>query len=510
VQFLTGETARDSGALILAFEKVGISADKIGTMAGLAEKNLGRLNATAVAGAGHLSKLAQIDKQYGLQLVSSSGKVVTYSELLRQLAGFYDTNASASTKAYVASQVLGRQYATLAPLLAQGSQGLRDAAAAADGLGLGSADTVKQINAFRDGMRNLGEQVNILHLGIGIDLLPNLNKLATSAASFVSGHGQDIRNLFKGAASAALTAAGTIGDLVGVVGGFWNSIPPGFRDLLIKGVVADRTVKFLFGFSPLGSVMSGIEAGLTKALGAAVAGGVAKGALTAGLGRLFVQPVFVTNMGAGFGGGSAPGAPTSPLGVVGLLAATAGIASVLYVAEQQLERLPDRLAAAMRGDIRSLITSGAATPPDSITGAVLTLAKTLMGPGMKVTDNQVADDLETLRHSIDSNFKTDVATRVDRTRAAIIAASEKNVAAQEKIKARQAATVTSLENLRHGMLAKQSTANARLAQIAAKKTTFTTHVLIPIRITNTGSTYRVTATTTSGAYAGYNGTPIRL
>ena len=145
MQTLTGETAVASGALILQFQKFGLGTDKIATVVGFAEKTLGKMNETQgkaaksaallglentklqiqaqggkvaaidkaiaeqkatdalTAAATGATKLAAFDKQYGLSLVDTKGKVVDFSSVLTQLATFYDSNASASEKAYVAS-----------------------------------------------------------------------------------------------------------------------------------------------------------------------------------------------------------------------------------------------------------------------------------------------------------------------------------------------------------------------------------------------------------------------
>ena len=345
VQKLTGETALASGALILQFTKF-LSIDKAAQVIGFTEKTLGKLNETtaksvkvgksaelqnlelvkaqrqaagqstknidalireqkgrdAVAAAtaaqiAPMTKLEALDAQFGLHLVDGKGKVVNFSAVLSQLATFYDSNASASTKAYVASQVFGRGYVSMIPILNEGSAGLRKAAQDAAALGLTSTDTVRQLAEFHDGMHALDQQVNVLQLSIGTALLPSLIDLAKAGTDFISGHRGDIVTFFRNAADAGRTAVGIIGQVASTLGNAWNSIPGPLREFLVKGLIADRTIKFLFGFSPVAALVSGLEGALSKS--------VASGIVGAGLGKLFVQPVFVTN--PGFGGGGIPG-----------------------------------------------------------------------------------------------------------------------------------------------------------------------------------------------------------
>jgi hypothetical protein len=71
---------------------------------------------------------------------------------------------------------------------------------------------------------------------------------------------------FTDAADFAGKAAGTIGDLVGAASAFWGSIPAPLRDLMLKGIVADRTIHFLFGFSPIEAVGGTLLKGLTGSI----------------------------------------------------------------------------------------------------------------------------------------------------------------------------------------------------------------------------------------------------
>jgi hypothetical protein len=345
VQTLTGETAVASGALILQFQKFGLGTDKIATVVGFAEKTLGKMSETQgkaaksaallglentklqiqaqggkiasidkaiaeqkatdalSAAAAGTTKLAAFDKQYGLSLVDTKGKVVNFSSVLTQLATFYDSNASASEKAYVASQVLGRGYTAMIPILNEGAAGLRKAAADAASLGLSSSNTVADLAKFHDQMHELGNQANLLQLSLGIALLPTLVDLSKAATQFVSDNRAGIVGGFKQAIDFAKELGGaishTIIPAIQMIGGVWNSLPPLLKELLIGGFLANKAVKWTFGIDVAG--LAG------KALGGAIVGWVSnifKGATTA---AMSVQAGVVNVAGAGLPGGGPGG-----------------------------------------------------------------------------------------------------------------------------------------------------------------------------------------------------------
>lgn len=386
VQTLTGETAQSSGALILLFEKYGLGVDRVTQIAGFAEKTLGKLNTTtaknaaatksatlqnlelvkaqrqaagesvkaidkliteqkardqlanAAAGqAAGVTKLAALDKAYGLNLVDAKGKVVDFSTALEQLATFYDSSASASTKAYVASQVLGRGYTALLPVLAGGSAALRQAAEESRSLGLDQADTAAKLAKFRDATRDLGAAVNVLQLQIGMALVPALTDAAKALSGWLAGGGdKQILDFFKGAANFAQQFGAVVtGVVVPAFKGIataWNAIPGPLKTLLITGFIANKAGKFLFDKSLFGGLKGLLGQQVSKI---PVVGGLLDSA--AG-----VQHVWVDN--PGFGGpglpnvlpgvGAAAGATVAApaLGAAAAVAVTAIAASPIAIA----------------------------------------------------------------------------------------------------------------------------------------------------------------------------------
>jgi hypothetical protein len=280
---LTGDSAESVSSLSAAMEHFGVAASTQTRLVGFLEKNVGLL-------ASKQDGLANFTKTYGLALTDQNGKIKDANALILTTADYFNNKAIPATeKAAALSKLYGRSWQELIPFLAAGRQGIQDAEEEAQRLGLTlTKDNVDALAKMKAATRELGTAVGGLELQIGLALVPALTDLADEAAKFVSGHRTDIVNFFKNAVQAAKNVAGTIGDLAGTFGHFWSSIPEGFRDLLVKGFVADRTVKFLFGFDPI------------KTLGSALlgSGGIfSRGGSPA-------NPLWVQQVGLGGGGGS--------------------------------------------------------------------------------------------------------------------------------------------------------------------------------------------------------------
>lgn len=188
-------------------------------------------------------------KDYGFDIRDSGGKVKDFNTLLLTFTDYWNGNTAQGLKAAAAAKLFGRGYADLVPILNLGSQGIKDAEEEAKALGLTlTQDNVRDLAKAREATRQWGDALGGLELQIGLGLLPRLTELATWATEFVGSHRDQIVGFFKDAGTFASKAAGDIGQLAGAAGAFWNAIPGPLRDLIVKGYIADRTVKFLFGF----------------------------------------------------------------------------------------------------------------------------------------------------------------------------------------------------------------------------------------------------------------------
>jgi hypothetical protein len=366
ISALTGMSVEKTSLLVAVLEKYGISEDKATTLAAFAEKTLGKLNATtgnsakateavtkaqeklhvaqlklnelqakgtatasqlaaahnAVTNAemalhdaqtklaGGATKLAAIDKEYGLRLVDNKGKVVDYDEELKQLADLWQNkNIPAEQKAALSAQLLGRSYATLVPLLQLGRKGMNEAEQAAADLGYKlDASNAKSLKDYRENMMGLSDAVSGLELQIGLHLIPTVGDLAKGVTKFIADpkNRETLMGFLDGALQTARGfAAFVTGTLIpaaqgiaGAVKGAWDAIPPELRDLLLKALVANKVIKFTFGIDIAGTALDTIKSGIADAFGV--------GARAVGASKLVSQHVWVDNMiEGGLGGGGA-------------------------------------------------------------------------------------------------------------------------------------------------------------------------------------------------------------
>ncbi len=309
---LTGEATKQTSELAAAFEHFGISTEDSQRVVGFAEKNLFKYGGTAKA-----AKTFQ-DK-YGLSLRDSTGHLKDFNTILLDSADFFNNKAiPAQQKAAGLAVIYGKSWQTLIPILSAGRQTIADVEQEAAKLGLTLTDkNLADLVQLRDATRQWDTSLAGLKLQIGLVLVPELLKLTNAASGFLASGGREqIVGFFQNLVTFGDQAGQVIqNDVIPVfkgIYGAWQSVPSELRDLIIKGFAADRTIKFLFGFSPASLVISGLK----ELIGS----------------KFIPQLVTVTNPGFGLpGGGRAPNLPTGgfpPIGGLTFLTAGALFAGV--------------------------------------------------------------------------------------------------------------------------------------------------------------------------------------
>ncbi len=322
LQGLTGGSAEKLSTLIAVFDKFGINSAKTIQIVGFASKTLGNL-ANTFDKTGK-SKLQAFDKQFGIVLTNSQGKALQFGQVLLKVADYYNSTVPAANKAAVAAKIFGRGYTQLIPLLKLGSKGITEAQQAAAALGLElTAQNAKDLKDYQKSIRGVGEAIGGLELQFGLAFIPLVKDLADSLTNFLASGGKDkliafFKDLAKGARDVGTAITGTVIPTIQGLGsaamGFWNTIPGPLRDILLKGFVADRTIHFLLGVSPIH---------LATSLLGDIAGPVVKTLIA---NRLIPQPVVIV-------GGGVPGLPggtglPAAAGAGALLTSTVVIAAV--------------------------------------------------------------------------------------------------------------------------------------------------------------------------------------
>jgi hypothetical protein len=389
LQGVTGLSVDKVSALAAALDHFHIEGDSAVKVIGMMQKNIGNL---AVTG-----KAADFTAKYGLSLKNTS---ITAAQLSAALTTLKDKTAAhadkvkaaniilaynkaafqaadqqllttadyfnnklipANEKAAALQKIYGRSWQTLIPLLQAGSKGILEAEAAAKDLGLTlTAQNATDLKNYRENFLNLGDAIKGLQLQIGLVLIPMVSDLAKGITNFLrEGGTQRIVGLFHQLGDAARNVAGVITDtVIPTISGFatvakniYDSIPAPIRDLLIQGFIADRTIKFLFGVSPIHLVTEFAEGALSK-IGGSIAGAIVGNVFN----KAVPMPVFVTNWAMMGGGGGLPGAvggaAEGAAGVgLGVLAATVAalIATPVVIAGVSLA-----ISKATGADVRGL------------------------------------------------------------------------------------------------------------------------------------------------------------
>jgi hypothetical protein len=290
------------------------------------------------------TKLAALEKTYGVTLTDNKGKVLDFQSVLLNVADAYSKAATAADKAKVAAlsaAVFGRGYADLIPILKLGRQGILDAEQAAADLGLTlSTKNVADLAKYREALREAGDATGGLELQLGLLVMPDLTADLKTFTDFLRTHQVDVQKFFADglhvAEGVAAFVTGTlvpdIQNVASVLTAGWNAIPAPLRDMMAQGVIADRTIKFLFGFSPIHTIVDLAESGLKSVLGGLIGKGI-------------VQPVFVTNQ-IGLPG-ALPGA-----------AAGIGVATIASAAVIAASVITPILVAKIQSDQNSAIAGG--------------------------------------------------------------------------------------------------------------------------------------------------------
>lgn len=323
IKQLTGASTQAASSLSNVFTMFGITGDKQVQTIGMLQKNLGNIeNATDGA--------KKIAKQYGFQIEDNNGKVKSAQRILTDFTDYFNRkNIPASEKAALGAKLFGRSWQNLLPLLQQGGKAVREAFKDAPSM---TEDQLRTTKELRKAQREWNEELHTTMQQVGLVMLPLITDVLHSLTDYVKTHKQDIVDFFKGVVQGVRNLGGFIANdilppiksLVDAAMGFWNSIPGPFKDMIVKGLVADRTIKFLFGFSPVG---------LAASIGKDVIGGALRSIMGNFLGRGSspANPMYVTGMGMGAGMGGATGG-MGMLGKLGLGAMVVGDLVAIYEA----------------------------------------------------------------------------------------------------------------------------------------------------------------------------------
>ena len=357
---ITGESAQSMSSLIAVGAQWGVGQDALTTSASMYEKMVGKLSMTVAAGvtvqdkaaqqsllvkkarleqAGAstkavdaelklikanqtaqlpANKLVQLQQQYGVTLTDSTGHALAYSVALGNIADAYKAAGTAAEKAKiaaVASQVMGRGYAAMIPMLALGKKGLQDAEAEAQALGATLTEAnMAQLASLRTVSHKWDDTLSGMEIQVGLTVIPALTSIGDAANKYLGDPNN--RKSILGAITTIESVAGQVASAIVNIGsalaGIWAKIPGPMQQLLVGGIVANKAAGWLFGTSPLKAGM-----GVASSLVGNILGKVPGVSSVAGAMGLEGQRVFVTNWPMSLGGNIPAGAGDAVKGAIG-------------------------------------------------------------------------------------------------------------------------------------------------------------------------------------------------
>lgn len=336
ISALTGVGAGRVSQFVDAFDKFGISADKSERILGFLTKTVGNLTATK-------KDAIKVEQDYGFKLLDNNGKVKDSLTIVRDFTSYFENkHIPAQQKAALGAKLFGRSWTDMIPIFEKGRKGYD--AALKDAMKLSKAD-VENLKKSRDAQREWNDAIGDFQVMVGLKLLPVMAELARSAAGWLNDPNnqktllgfldQGIKLGKDLATFVTNRVIPTFKDLASTASGFWSALPGPLQDLLVTGIAADRTIKYLFGFSITGVAGDIVGAAVKDGLG----GILGKLGLTRGSSP--ANPIYVSGgIGGGGGGISEPvaagGGFASKLGrAVSILGAvTIAGTSIAALAEQ--------------------------------------------------------------------------------------------------------------------------------------------------------------------------------
>lgn len=411
---LTGESTERVSQFVDAFDKMGVSADKSERILGFLTKTVGNLTDTK-------KEARKVEQDYGFSLLDNQGRVKDSLTIVRDFTSYFENKQiPAQQKAALGAKLFGRSWTDMIPIFEKGRKGYDEALASAMKL---SDQDIKNMKASRDATREWNDALGDLQVMVGLKLMPAMAELARNAAEWVNdpnnqksllGYldagiklGRDLASFLTG------TVLPAVQGLASAASSFWNTLPGPLQDLLITGLVADRTIKYLFGFSITG-VATDIIGGVVRDGLGAIAGklGLTRGSSPA-------NPLYVAGaIGGGGAGTGAGGGVVGRTGIAGKLGAAVSILGAVTIAGASVAALAEQFGIFQEGvkrDQEALQEKADAARDQNADAALANLRQMnrklndVQGLDRILADTfggeQIADGLENLSHAVATNGK---------------------------------------------------------------------------------------------------------
>jgi hypothetical protein len=406
---LTGMATGATSKFVDALGYYGIGADKAQSITGMYLKNIDALTASK-------KNAAKFEDEYGFKLRDSTGHVKNAEEVVTSFTDFFNNKAiPASQRAAAGAKLFGRSWQELLPIFQSGGKEWRKQLDG--GLELTKED-IRQMRLARTAQRDWTDALGDFKVAVGVKLMPTMAELARTAANWLNDRGnqktllgfldQGIKLGKDLADFLANRVLPSVRDLAQGAQAFWSALPGPLQDLLVTGIAADRTIKYLFGFSITGVAGDIVGAAVKDGLG----GILGKLGLTRGSSP--ANPLYVSG-GIG-GGGGAAGPVTAGGGMMSKLGRAVSILGAVTIAGTSIAALAEQFGifqqqvADSQAALQEKADAAAQQTADQALGNLKNLnAKlgSLQGFDRILGDTfggkQEADALENLSHAIANN-----------------------------------------------------------------------------------------------------------
>lgn len=199
------------------------------------QTSLGRLTKAQAESLKSTSDQAKVFSALGIAATDTSGNLRSSYDVLLDFADAFKRQEGSPKIVADGMKIFGLRFQELIPLIKDGSQGIRDAAAEAEVFGqVISTEAGQAAEQFNDNLSRLGSLVSGLGNAIAADLLPDLVELTNGFVNSAK-EGDALGNTAKG-----------VSDIVRVLGGAVEFVIPYFQ--AIDDVIQGSTIA-LVGFS---------------------------------------------------------------------------------------------------------------------------------------------------------------------------------------------------------------------------------------------------------------------
>lgn len=255
LSFVTGESTQQTSRLIGAFRDQGISAEASQGILQRLQMRLGAMaQQQAAATAAHHESRTALDILH-VSLNNADGSLRSMTDILPQIIQGLHDMTDAHERARIATQLFGRNYAQLAPLVEGGADAFKQAMMAADQYGLVlNPETVAAAHEAEQAHEQLGMAIDGVTYQMGVQSMPHITRFNQMLAHTI----EWLRTANPAATNAALGFAGfmaVFGSLAGGAGATLSVLSNLTNAFPVLGGILDHTggvvLRFLIPFGLL-------------------------------------------------------------------------------------------------------------------------------------------------------------------------------------------------------------------------------------------------------------------